>query len=336
MEYPKEPFNFKLFMCNMLSRWYLFVSCTLIGAVLFGGTYYLYKVVYAPAREFQASATYYIEYAKDPVLAEPYSYFNAATLDSWLTTDVFVNQVLAEVTEHWTVEELDAAVELVMPSDVRVVQLQVKTADSENTIELLKAYDKAFMTFAAAQREISEIRVQDMSEEAIQIKADIRTQRAFVLGGVLGLFFGGLVIGMRYLLDDGIYLPETLAKRHGLKVFGTDKSEELAVNLTYAVKDLQRVAVTGIGDTPALPQVYALLQKLAPQKEWVAVPAMVQCPEAAEALRACDGVVLTVMYGADKSGAIDRALSYYAQQDINVLGAILWDVEEGVFRKYLK
>lgn len=336
MEYPKEPFNFKLFMCNMLSRWYLFLSCTLAGAVLFGGAYYLYKVAYAPAREFQASATYYIEYAQDPVLAEPYSYFNAATLDSWLTTDVFVDQVLREVSGSWTVEELDAAVELVMPSDVRVVQLQVQTAAPEDTMELLKAYDKAFMTFAAAQREISEIRVQDMSDEASQIKADIRTQRAFVLGAVLGLFFGGLFIVMKYLLDDGIYLPETLAKRHGLRVFGTDKSEELAVNLAYAVKDLQRVAVSSIGDTPALPRVHAFLQKLVPQKEWIVVPAMVQCPEAAEALRACDGVVLTVMYGVDKSGAIDRALSYYAQQNINVLGAILWDTEEGVIYKYLK
>lgn len=336
MEYPKEPFDFKLFMVKMLNKWYQFVLCVCIGSVLFGGIYYMYKVVYAPAREYRATATYYIEYATDPKLAEQYSYFNEYTLNSWLTTDAFVDNILSETDNKWTKEELAEAVVLTVPSDVRVIQLTVTTADAESTMELSTAYDKALQDFAGRQREISEILVQDMPTEAAQIKADIRTQRAFVLGGVLGLLFGGLYIVMKYLLDDGIYEPQLLSKRHGLKVLGTDVSTELKENVAYALKDKKKVAVTSVGDTPELPMVQARLGELVSDVEFVAVPAMVQCPESAEVLRTYDGVIVTVMYGSDKSRAIDRALSYYAQQDIPVIGAILWDMEENVFQKYMK
>lgn len=328
MQYPKEPFNFKLFVVQMLKKWQKFVLCMVIGSVLFGGIYYMYKVAYAPAREYQATATYYIEYATDPKLNEPYSYFNEYTLNSWLTTDAFVDTLSLPADAVWTKEALTKAVTLTVPSDVRVIQLTVNTKDAKTTKELLDAYDKALVAFAQRQKEISEIVVQDMPEEAVQIKADIRTQRAFVLGGVLGLFFGGLYIVMKYLLDDGIYEPQMLAKRHGLKVLGTNVSEELKANVSYALKDMQKVAVTSIGDTPELPLVQEKLQAFVLDTEIVAVPAMVQCPEQAEVLRTYDGVILTVMYETDKSRAIDRAIAYYEAQDLKVVGAILWDMKE--------
>ena len=336
MDYKKEPFNLKLFVLKMLEKWYQFVLYTVIGAVWFGSCYYLYKVVYAPAREFQAKATYYIEYAKDPLLSEPYSFFNAPTLDAWLTTDVFVEQVFPKLSTKLTVEELNEAIELTMPSDVRVVELTVVTADPILTMEILKAYDEAFVTFAQTQREVDDIRAQDMSDEAVQVKADIRTQRAFVLGAVLGLFAGSMYIILKYLLDDGIYLPGTLARRHALKVFGTNVSEELEANVAFAVKDIKRVAVTSVGDTPSLPIVLETLRGLAPEKEWIPVPAMVQCPEAADVLRGCDGTIMTVVSGGDKSSAIDRALQYYEQQQVPIIGAVLWDADEKLLKRYRK
>lgn len=336
MQYPKEPFNFKLCMAKMLSKWYQFVLCICIGSILFGGVYYMYKVSFAPAREYRASATYYIEYATDPKLSEPYSYFNEYTLNSWLATDTFVDKVLSETTYAWTKEELAECVVLTVPSDVRVIELTATTADAARTMEVLMAYDKALVDFADTQREISQMLVQDMSKEAVQIKADIRTQRAFVLGGVLGLLFGGFYIIMKYLLDDGIYEPKMLADRHGLKVLGTNISDELKENVSYALRNKQKVAITSIGDTPELPVVQEMLQTFVEGIEFVAVPAMTQCPEQGDVLRTYDGVVLTVMYETDKSRAIDRALSYYAEQDVPVLGAILWDVPESVFQKYFK
>lgn len=336
MDHMKEPFNFKLFILKMLGKWYQFVIWTILGSVLFGGSYYLYKVVYAPAREYQATATYYIEYAKDPILEEPYSYFNEYTLNSWLTTDVFVEQVASKLSTKLTAEELAEVVNLTTPSDVRLIKLTVKTADPALTMEIIKAYDEALVTFAKAQREINEIRTQALPEEAAQIKADIRTQRAFVLGAVLGLLAGSMYIILKYLLDDSIYLPETLKKRHGLTVLGADVSEELAANVSFAVKDLKRVAVTAVGDTPALPTVLNHLKDIAPEVEWILVPAMVQCPEAGEKLRECNGVIVTVVSGVDNSGAIDRALQYYEQQQVHIIGALLWDADEKLLEKYLK
>lgn len=334
MEYAKEPFNFKLFVLKMLEKWQQFVLCSLIGALLFGGSYYLYKVVYAPAREYEASATYYIEYASDPDLSKAATYFNDYTLNSWITEDIFVEQVQKLIGRDITAEQLTAYLKVTLPSDVRVMKLTAITPDPVLTMDLVEAYDVAFQAFAERQREINHIALQGMSKEAVQIKADIRTQRAFVLGGVLGFVLGGLYIMLKYLLDDGIYLPETLSKRHGLKALGAETSEELAANVCYAVRDCKRVAVTGIGDTPELPQVQAKLKEISPDTEWVLVPAMVQCPEAGDVLRACDGCILIVTAGKDKSTSVDRALSYYVQQDVRVIGAVLWNTGETLLRRY--
>ena len=336
MDYMKEPFHFKLFVLKMLGKWYQFVICAAVGALLFGSSYYLYKVEYAPAKEFTATTTYYIEYAKDPLLGEPYSYFNEYTLDSWLTMDAFVEQILPKLGTELTVEELNDSISLSVQSDVRVIQLTAITADPMLTMNILKAYDEAFVVFANKQREINEIKVQDMPESATQIKADIRTQRAFVLGGVLGLFVGSMYIILKYLLDDGIYLPGTLAKRHGLKVLGTDVSEELKANVSFTVKDMVKVAITSIGDSPSLPEVLQVMKEMAPEVEWVMVPAMVQCPEAGEILRNCDGCIVTVVSGVDKSGEIDRALRYYEQQQVTLIGAVLWNADEKLLKRYGK
>lgn len=333
MDYRKEPFDFKLFLLKMLGKWYQFLLCTLAGAVIFGGGYYLYKVVYAPAREFQAVSVYYIEYAKDPVLDEPYSYFNEYTLNSWITTDVFLDEVLPRLSAEVTREQVTEYVTLTVPSDVRVIRLTVETADPKLTMELLTAYDTAFETFAQAQREIDRIVPQDISKQAVQIKADIRTQRAVILGGVLGLFAGSMYIVLKYLSDDSIYLPNTLNRRHGLKVFGTDGSEELGANIAYAVRDKKKTAVSGIGKCPVLPEVLECLKEKVPDMEWCIVPSMVQCPEAAEQLRACDGVMIVVLSGVDTSYSIDRALAYYEQQDIPVLGAVLWNTDRRLLER---
>lgn len=334
MEYSKEPFDFKLFIWKMLGKWYQLAAMILIGALLFGSSYYLYKTVYMPAREFQAGAAYYIEYTEDPWLTPQGAYFNIGTLNSWLLMDVFTDQVLEAVDEKLTVEELDRYVEMLMPSDVKVVNLKVMTSDPDLTMQLLEAYDKAFVAFGERQQEIRSISVQDMDKEAYQIKGDIRTQRAFVLGGVLGLVFGGLYLVLRYMLDDGIYLPETLRKRHGLTVFGTADSEELAENISYAVTNCGKVGLTAVGDTPELPAVLQKVKVRAGGAEWVMIPAMVQCPQTAEHLRALDGVVLVVVSGVDKSAAIDRVLGFYRQQDIKVLGAVLWNADEKLLKRY--
>lgn len=336
MEYLKEPFDFKLFVLKMLGKWYQFVLCTVIGAVLFGVPYYLYKTVYAPAKEFEATATYYIQYVNDPVVGDTGTYFNEYTLDTWLKQDAFTEIVLDDMKQTVTKQELETYVTVTLPSDIRIFQVKITTVQPDLTIGLLEAYDHAIAEFAQRQSEIHAIECQDKSEQAQQIKADIRTQRAFVLGGVLGLVLGGLCIVLRDLLDDGIYIPATLQKRHKIKVFGSDVSEELKENVKYAVGNCQKIAVTSIGETVDIMKITESFQKEYPTITWTALPAFYQCPEEAEVLRKQDGCILIVEAGKDKSGAIDRALMYYAQQDVKVIGAILWNMDERLLKGYGK
>lgn len=334
MDYLKEPFNLKLFLLHMIRKWYQFLAWMLAGALVIGLGYYIVFVVFGPAREYEAVSTYYIEYASEPDTGNSYTFFNEYTWNMLIVTDAFQDVVLEKLGEELSKESLTSYVTVTLPSDVRVIQLTVTADSPELSMRISEAYVDAFVSFAGQQREVESVEILDLPESAALKKADVRTFRAVVLGAVLGLFLGSMVIVLRYLMDDGIYIPEEIKKRHGLTVFGTDQSEELSANLGTALKEKNRIAVTCVQESPSLKAVTEKLKELMPDKRFDAIPSMIQCPEGAEALKTYEACILIVKAKADKSAAIDRALEYYAQQKISVTGAILWDADEGLIKRY--
>ena len=69
-------------------------------------------------------------------------------------------------------------------------------------------------------------------------------------------------------------------------------------------------------------------------REWIAVPSPLLCPESAETLRAADVVLLAVPAGATVGKRLEAVLEYLTAQDCKVDGAFLWNADETLIRSY--
>ncbi|MCD7739152.1 MAG: hypothetical protein LUH58_08970 [Lachnospiraceae bacterium] len=335
-DFYREPFDLKLFLLQMLRKWYVFVLSALVGALLLGGGYFLVKVVLAPAREYQADVIFYMEYAVNPDDSDSYAtdYFNEYTWNEWIVCDEIQERVSQALGYEITETQLAGYVSTTVPADVRLQTLSVVTSDPELSLAIARCYEEWLPEFAEGQRELDSIRAIDSPEQAYLITADVRTFRATVLGALIGLFLCCMIVWLSYLSDDRVCLPGQLKKRHGLKVFGAEGQTELEENVRYGTEKLENIALVGVGGSVGCEKAFSWFQSAFPEKHWESVLGTLQFPEEASKLRRADGVILVVEAGVDSSALIERVLSYYGQQEISLTGAVLWNPDQKLLRQY--
>lgn len=258
-KYGKEPLNTRLFVLQLLRKVPVILLSALIGALLAGGPYFLVKVTFGPAKEYEAVTDFYIDYALQED-GTPHTYINFATWDQLLKDDVFTDKILAYLSETAeksaeavegenaepeaerasavdaveksagiTKEELRGYLSATVLSDTRIATTTVTTHDPALTMKIEKALVQAMFDFGEEQKEIAEIRILQEPEEASLVVADVRTFRACMAGAVLFLFVTVLYLCLYYALDEGIYIPETFEKRFGIPMLGTIHGKELPV-----------------------------------------------------------------------------------------------------------
>ncbi len=332
----REPFNLKLFLLQMLQKWYVFVLSALGGVLLLGGGYFLVNVVFAPTREYQADIICYMQYAVDPDASESYAtdYFNEYTWNEWIICDEIQERISEALGYEITETELASYVSTTVPADVRLQTVSVVTTDPDLSLAIARCYEEWLPYFAENQRELDSIRIVDSPEQAYLVQENVRTMRAAILGGLVGLFLCCMIVWLAWMADDRIFLPEQLVRRHGLKVFGADGQEELAENIRYAVTDRQNIALVGTSGSAHFMETLSYFQNAFPEKHWESVMGTLEFPEGAGKLRTMDGVILVVEAGTDTSALIERVLSYYRQQEIPITGAVLWGCNQKLLRHY--
>ncbi|MCD8379202.1 MAG: hypothetical protein LUC95_02500 [Lachnospiraceae bacterium] len=332
----KEPFDLKLFLLQMLQKWYIFILSFLGGALFLGGGYFLVNVVFAPTREYQADIICYMQYAVDPDASESYAtdYFNEYTWNEWIVCDEIQERIAEAVGYEITETELAAYVSTTVPADVRLQTISVVTTDPDLSLAIARCYEEWLPVFAENQRELDSIRIVDSPEQAYLVEEDVRTARAALLGGLIGLFLCCMVLWLTWLADDRIYLPQQLYRRHGLKVLGAEGQEELDENVRYAVADRQNIALVGTSGSAHFMETLSYFQSTFPEKHWESVMGTLQYPEGASKLRNMDGVILVAEAGVDSSALIERVLLFYRQQEIVLTGAVLWGCDQKLLRRY--
>ncbi|MCD7750681.1 MAG: hypothetical protein LUI10_02915 [Lachnospiraceae bacterium] len=332
----KEPFDLKLFLLQMLRKWYIFILSALGGALLLGGGYFLVKVVFAPTREYQADIICYMQYTVDPDASESYvtDYFNEYTWNEWIVCDEIQAIISEAVGYEITETELASYVSTTVPADVRLQTISVVTTDPDLSLAIARCYEEWLPVFAQDQRELDSIRIVDSPEQAYLVKEDVRTFRAALLGGLIGLFVCCMVLWLSWLADDRVYLPGQLSRRHGLKVFGANGQEELVENVRYAVSNRQNIALVGTSGSAHFMEILPYFQSTFPEKHWETVMGTLQYPEGASKLRTMDGVIFVAEAGVDSSALIERVLDFYRQQEIALTGAVLWGCDQRLLKQY--
>lgn len=348
--YAKEPFDMKLLVLRLVKNIRIPVIAALLGAAIIGGGYFLIGTLFGGPDMYEATSTYYVEYATDPQNGNEYTYINYASWDTWIKSDYFVDMIWSEALESGLdaekcgieKQDLPSFLAADLPSDLRMPTSTVKTENEELTGILVSAVEKSFLTFANAQKEIDAIKVVDTTQVSL-VDKDIRTLRACILGAVLSVFFTLVIMLLSFIADDGVYLPQTFACRYGIPALGavTGYGEDLKLqkgtmeNIGYRFSNCKTIAVTSVEEETDLRAVASLLAKQQEtDKEYICIPAILQVPEAGEILRETDGILLLVKAGACNGKQIEKTLHQLKIQDCKVEGVLLTDADEKLINAY--
>lgn len=353
-EYEKEPFDMRLFCLLSIRRLWVVLVSALAGLILVGGIYYVKNVTLGGVIPYTMDSKYYLEYAVDPSDQQTYSYFASYTWNDLLKSEAMVAEMLEELTIPMTAEELTASFEPELISDLRICYIRTTNEDAEKAQEIDRVAGQAIIAVGERQKELQEVSLLDRGQPALAMP-DLRTLRACVLGAVLGAFFALFGLGAYEILEERIQVPGTLARRYGLPVAGYvsrqgKPSGELAAQLTYLLRDKKKIGVTAVNGELDLGGIVKLLETLEERgnasgraeareqesaRQYTAIPGLRQAPEAGEALRGQEGLLLLVQADFDRGKAIEEILRLLGQLEITVDAMILVMADSRLIRHYL-
>ena len=333
-EYAKEPFDLKLFVLRCIQRWKYIVLACLLGAVCIGGIYYLKSVTFGGRIPYMVTQKLDVEYAKDPETQAVYSYYVAYTWNDWLQSDVFMEGLVKKLPEGMTQEEVVRYYEMTLPADVRNPYLIVKHPDREMAQQLATILREELAVFAQKQKEIAAIDVIDIIGPALEVR-DIRTLRAVILGAVLGTFFALFGLAFKMILDEGIYVPETVTYRYQIPAVGYldregQASEGVKESIAYLFGDKSQVGITAVEPQLDLTAVQCFFE----EAQAVCIPSVLQVPESLALLREKEGNLLLVQAGIGNGKAIEAVLHLCSIHDVPVTAVLLVDADGQLVKRY--
>lgn len=341
-KYAKEPFDLRLTVLRLLKRTPVIILITCLGTLIFGGGYYLKKVLLRPAPLYQAISTYYVNYGWDLEYDKDYAYINEASWNDWMHKKAFLNLVSANLQKEIPQEELSGYLSAILASNLRMPNSVVSTPDPELTLMIAEAVERSFVEFPSIALEIESIRVVDPAVDTTPVYEDARPVRALALSGVVSIFFALVCCLLWEIGSDAIWLPATLRRRYGLKTLGTVESPEFIQNLNYFFSGKNNIGICPASVELEPGAVARVLKDAEPgeatrgNKElrvWVPVPAPLLEPQAAERLRELDGILLVVRAG-EHGRRLECILDFLDQQDCPVTAALLWEADERLIRQY--
>lgn len=350
--YGKEPFDLRLTVLRLMRNLPKILMVTLIGTVLLGGGYYVKYVMLPEGPAHVMTSTYKVSYVDEPTQSGDY-YINEMTWNTYVHSDEFLDAVWIHLQEETpeldsvlvqSAKELAPMIEAKLDSDIHVPSTIVTTYSEVWTQWLARAVEQTMTEeFVENNEQVTEIKLIDHTASVKAVLADEqpRPARAFVLAAVLSGFFAVIFFLISELGHDDIWLPAALRRRYGLNVLGTINSPELLDNFEYTFREKKRIAVCAVSDECNPAEIADILEdKLKVQladresKLWVPIPAPMLCPEAGEAMRDADAVLLVTEAGSHTGKHLEYVLEYLAVQEIEVTAALLWNADESLIRAY--
>ena len=352
--YGKEPLNTRLFVLQLLRKLPVILFAAVCGALFVGGSYFLVKVTFGPAKEYEAVTDFYIDYALQEDGTQ-HTYINFATWDQLIKDDVFTDKILRHMAGEWvaadnettqsvpledvekaagiTKEELCGYLSATVLSDTRIATTTVRTNDPALTIRIERALVQAMFEFGEQQKEIAEIKILQEPVEASLVIADVRTFRACMVGVVSFVFVTVLYLCLYYTLDESIRIPETFERRFGIPVLGTIRSKELPVLANRLLKG-KAALLTADKDIDLGQVKSALAERGIETGESFTAEELFGMTKTDVSAVEVKEILLIVKGGAHNGKLIEKTLMLCEKCGIIVAAALLWDADEKLIRAY--
>lgn len=331
-KYGNEPADLKLLVLRFSRKIWIFLLAVIAGSTVTGALYFVQHVVLAPAPEYVAHSMMYVDFVRGEGREPKYYTFNTAGWSGFVKTDEILDKAVEQLKTNEEAqklempiskEEMRACVDASVDADYRVVDLLVTSTDPERAVIIAHAVEAAFPVFGDSMQEIEQVRVMTSADTATRVWVDTATYRAFIWGGILAGVIVFLVLLVRLILDEAVYVPETLRRRYGFPVLGvafdkesTDtfamkQQEQLKQNIAYFCKEdsYYRLAVG--------------------QRENI-----LQHPEEMSKIKDATGVVLEIPAGVQNGKIVEETIGQLQQHDIKIYGMVLVQTKERLLKAY--
>lgn len=342
--FSNEPADHKLFWLLFLKKMKWVLICSFLGALFMSAIYYLHRTVFAPPDEYQVQGEVYVDY----VVVEGYGIsltsYNTETWNTMVQSDEFVDRIQTSVTgQGFSInrELLKESMYVKLVSDSRLLITTVTMKDPDLAVAVSHGLLQAIITFGEGQDNVKEIRIMSNPSEAAFVVQENRIFSRALTGAILGAFLSIVVCSLYIAMDDSVYIPSSFEKRYHIPALGTLSSKSLYMDLTYLLKDLNKVAVLALCKNIPIEEVTdqlsSLYDKGSERKQMPAFTPVLDVeehPHMTETLRKAEGVILVAGFGRHDGKRIERTIAYLKRQDCNIIGALLWEADEKLLLRY--
>lgn len=225
--YSKEPLDFRLMVLISLRRvrWVVYGVC--IGAILFGGLYYLARNVLNEADVYSVSSDIYVEYSDEIEANE--SYINMQTWASLAHNDYVDGYASEYLSKKYLPETLESMVTATLLTSNQIVTVTAESTDPKEAEELANAYAKAIEKFAPQMKEVDSARIIKTAKNAKVVGFEDRTWAMVCVGAIVGFVMSVLGVMFYFAIDDSVHVPGVIETRYGIPAMGitTDNMRKL-------------------------------------------------------------------------------------------------------------
>lgn len=276
IRYADTGMDMKKLLLRFIGKIWLVFLAAVMGAAIGGVIYTVSHIVPESEREYQAVAKVYLDFAADET-GEVYQAYNGYTWNDLMATDPILNKTMAYLPEDYSRDEVVAATEAEILSDIRLLTVYITTHEQTRCDAILKATGRALTELGDTAKEFKQIEVIQTTDAAL-VTADSRTVQAVLVGLVTAVVL--LLLGMMfyYVLDDRILVASDWKQVTDVSFIGyigtsARLDEEYQGNLAYLREQMGTVSVLTVAQDDAITQ-----------EKW-------------QELCASDGVVIVADYG---------------------------------------
>lgn len=370
-DYGRREIDFRrLYLCMQGKIW-LFIMLVILGAAIGGIGYQVVRSTNMPIT-YEAVSKLYISFGADES-GEIYQYYNGYTWNDLMDADPILNRIMEYAPDGYTREEVQAATEAEILSDIRLLTITVQGSTEKLVREIQSATEQGLVAYAKDSEELKRIEV-IRTEEPVRVYWDDKTVTAAIIGGVIFAILTCLIAAFIYILDDAVYVEEDIEKKYTCHALGMLMQKQkglqpyargLQANFGYLMKDHPTFAIIDLADhaSDAADDLSLVLNAsdgefvggdgeaggltwTLPKDKEQQAKAPIWTVEAFDEsmldksglarIRELGGAIFMLPFGKDVSKKVSRVMTLLSCQDCPVLGMVIEGADEDFLNRYYR
>lgn len=349
IKYADAGMDMKKWMLLLLRKCGIVLAAAVIGAVLGGMIYTIVRTVPESEREYQAISKVYLDFAADET-GQVYQEYNGYTWNDLMVTDPILDVTMSYLPEEYTREEVMAATEATILSDLRLLTVTITTNQKESTDAILTATDRALEEYGSNAKEFIQITTIQTTQAQLVV-ADSRLVQAVLIGIVIALAVTLLGMLLYYVLDDRILVASDVKQVTDVSFIGYvfKKASEEKDSTAERGEAAEAYSSKTQNASDKRPLIAIVADKLQDDYDRAVAYLRESCGEVLEVsisqredvssddvkkAREADGVILSVPYGEIHGTYLAYLIGQYQVQECNVLGIAIENADMKFLRRY--